>query len=798
MSQLLTYLKGPSTFQTFDDNADRKDKGLTHQFHGDFATHQAALDHLNRQGAGVYVTINATDGKGRTAKNITVVRALFVDFDVADAKRVERLLALDVKPTLIIESSAGKHHAYWMVDGIDISEFSACQKQLITYFTAQGDAPDKAVHDLPRVMRVDGFVHAKVKDGKASTPFVSRVLHKGDSVSRETMMAWLRDMDDVLVESKHQSAPVQVVSTHHHGSVSDYVRSQAQGAWQFVLGRLGYAVSGKHEPCPHCGGKDRFRFDNHNLVAGDGGWICSQGNGTTVGGDGLSFLIDHVGMSAKDAVHKVADVLNLTLPQDDYGLDVDTLIINSQKHKKAPTAQTAETCQIIVEDDFVLPKYNNMPDVPVQLLNLPIRKNHELKTYFESFSREPQDEITIAGMLSLLSVLLGRRYVSAAGNTTSIYTMVIGDTGVGKNYVKQAIQAFLSESGMIDLLSGSGSTSSGAVYTALMQSPCHIQIIDEMGKQIQTARKQPNGQMADSFSTLVECYSATTSVLTPRNYSNMSGKNHQAKRLLIQYPAITLLGLATPAQVYDNMRGADIEDGFLNRFNIINISLPQHPKRRASRQKITQEMVDWARYIRFGQAGNLSGYAAEAFDMVPDYETVEISEAAEALFDAVYDELKELEAQGELPIPDMTRRWLENAMRIATLLALADRDGDEVPVIDIDKAGWAVLYVRFYGQMAVDIISTKVADNDFHRLYLAVHDLIKRSGEHGMTERDLARNSRLFASSTPMQREMAFKALLAEGQIIAVAIATISGRGRKRACFILPKYFNKNTMELAQ
>ena len=97
----------------------------------------------------------------------------------------------------------------------------------------------------------------------------------------------------------------------------------------------------------------------------------------------------------------------------------------------------------------------------------------------------------------------------------------------------------------------------------------------------------------------------------------------------------------------------------------------------------------------------------------------------------------------------------------------------------------------------MDKVATKVADSDFHRLYLKILELVTRAGKQGMTERDLATYSRLFASSTPVQREMAFKALLAEEKIVAVAIATISGRGRKRACFILPNFFDEATMEMA-
>lgn len=41
--------------------------------------------------------------------------------------------------------------------------------------------------------------------------------------------------------------------------------------------------NGKHQPCPSCGGNDRFRFDDHLDYKGDGGAICNQcGNGSGI------------------------------------------------------------------------------------------------------------------------------------------------------------------------------------------------------------------------------------------------------------------------------------------------------------------------------------------------------------------------------------------------------------------------------------------------------------------------------------------------------------------------------------
>lgn len=152
--RFIKHFTGIKTFQTFAD-ADKNRKDLAKVHHD-----ARQLLRFNRAGAGVFLTINETDGKGRTKENITRVRAVFVDLDGAPPDKL-----LEANPHLMVESSPGKYHGYWFVKDFPLEAFKATQQRI-----AELLGGDKAVNDLPRVMRIPGFVHQK------DEPFVSRIV----------------------------------------------------------------------------------------------------------------------------------------------------------------------------------------------------------------------------------------------------------------------------------------------------------------------------------------------------------------------------------------------------------------------------------------------------------------------------------------------------------------------------------------------------------------------------------------------------------------------------------------------
>lgn len=84
------------------------------------------------------------------------------------------------------------------------------------------------------------------------------------------------------------------------------VSMAASGRWVEILTHFGVVpeyLTKRHGPCPACGGKDRFRFDNKN---GSGSFFCNQQCGA---GDGFQLLQVVNGYSTSDALHLVASYL---------------------------------------------------------------------------------------------------------------------------------------------------------------------------------------------------------------------------------------------------------------------------------------------------------------------------------------------------------------------------------------------------------------------------------------------------------------------------------------------------------
>jgi hypothetical protein len=138
----------------------------------------AGLERANEAGAGVYFTINETDGQGRTAGNVRAVRALAADCDDLSALRVD-VLARMPHPDLVVETRPSRAQFWWLLkEGEPLDRWTAAQTRI-----ADALGTDAHVCDLPRVMRAAGTLNTKEAAGGAR----ARVVYVAPTVTRRSI-----------------------------------------------------------------------------------------------------------------------------------------------------------------------------------------------------------------------------------------------------------------------------------------------------------------------------------------------------------------------------------------------------------------------------------------------------------------------------------------------------------------------------------------------------------------------------------------------------------------------------------
>jgi KaiC/GvpD/RAD55 family RecA-like ATPase len=230
------------TFQTFDDNQDRKDGPRPKVLHGSLDEHFDKLSYLNQEGAGVFVTVNRTDLNGRKRENIVGIRAVFQEADNGNEPE------LPLEPNLVVESSPGKRHCYLLTDSTKLDEFTGVQQRLVKDF---GSDPNAA--DIGRVLRLPGFNHQKVssKKGLSGKPFMVRIIsHNNERYAWEDIKAALPPCGKANTSDGKQRSQADITpeTLKHLKSALSAIPADDRGIWVKVglalwkLGDTGYEL----------------------------------------------------------------------------------------------------------------------------------------------------------------------------------------------------------------------------------------------------------------------------------------------------------------------------------------------------------------------------------------------------------------------------------------------------------------------------------------------------------------------------------------------------------------------------
>jgi len=149
--QFLHHFSGKQIFAAYNRNREGNTNTGKH-FPTDIHSAYPYLVELQNNGYETYFTVNESGSNTRKAEDIIRARAVFVDDDEARDNGPRKDFIL--KPSLIVETSKGKYHYYWLTSTTDLTAWRRVQEALIYIYKTDGK-----IKDASRVMRLPTFRH---------------------------------------------------------------------------------------------------------------------------------------------------------------------------------------------------------------------------------------------------------------------------------------------------------------------------------------------------------------------------------------------------------------------------------------------------------------------------------------------------------------------------------------------------------------------------------------------------------------------------------------------------------------
>ena len=185
---------------------------------------QAWLRFENARGGNVYLSMNPLkpDARGRTKRDIAMVRHLYLDLDHDGARALAAILEDPrlPKPSYVLDTSPGKHQVVWKVAGFTAEDAERLQRAM-----AAAHGADRAATDVTRVLRIPGLQNRKYDPPfKVIAEKLSAAIYTPADFRIEARTEWLPERLSAIPRPRSHQGPCRI--------------SQSERDWAETLDRL--------------------------------------------------------------------------------------------------------------------------------------------------------------------------------------------------------------------------------------------------------------------------------------------------------------------------------------------------------------------------------------------------------------------------------------------------------------------------------------------------------------------------------------------------------------------------------
>lgn len=344
----------------------------------------------------------------------------------------------------------------------------------------------------------------------------------------------------------------------------------------------------------------------------------------------------------------------------------------------------------------------------------------------------PNRVLALGGALTVLGTLMGRRACGPTGSATHLYVVGLAPTGAGKQHPINCVKRLMTAAGAKHHLGPSQFISMPAVINFLKRTPLSLCPQDEFGSFL----KRTNGRRASGFEITISQMFRTAwgTCFEPMETPEWAGLPHET----ISCPAMSVFGLSTPGEFYEALQGADVENGYLNRFLVMETDrrAPEQDPSGAPRD-VPDKIAAALKEIFYWGGSSLEASNLNNINLDPTPQPVEW--ATPKAHDAYKDFSKFVDDRqsAEPDLEPFLGRACEIAIRLATIMA-AGRWGPTAK-IDAKDFEWARevswTCAERVGRAA---LRTMIIEMNHGQVYNKIMDLIKKRGGRA-PHREIAR-----------------------------------------------------------
>ena len=416
-------------------------------------------------------------------------------------------------------------------------------------------------------------------------------------------------------------------------------------------------------------------------------------------------------------------------------------------------------------------------DIPVRLLNAPGMIGRTMEYILET-SLYPQPVLALGAAITAVGNIMAHKcQLEKYGLRTNMYVLGLAPSATGKDHPRSAIKRIYQELGLHSQLVGVPRSSAAVPKMVVRTKGRALLLWDEIGRYMESICNAQKGSAHEAQITtfLMEMYNHAREMYIGGEFSDNAAQGGRAD---IDQPCLNIFGTATPGKFYDNLSGADVDDGFLTRWLIFEtqrideyvneLRKPMNPP-----ESLLAEYARWERepLLYLGEATN-----SNLQIRIIDPKIIPITPSGHIILGEFMNLARKkritYHKSGHNEAGAVWGRAGEHAFK----LALVAHDYGQP--ITAETAQWAVDLADNRADFMVRATATHLASSKHEKFVKKVFALIQSKRKSGMALTELYNQTKYLL---PKERADALDTLINSGLVIKVSV---KGQGVKPLTFL--------------